>query len=394
MKRFYLLTAGALLLAWGCSKEEPAAVRAAAETPTVPVEFRLEADVDSDSSLEPMTRATNYTQFMSNECRMLVLKRNGQQWIVDTLRRAAFDASMSFYSQLELTGGLPSNTFRMELRPGDYRIVAVLNALSTQWNNALVPGTVVADEANPRPVPPLLQYIVSTHEANTGYRMLNREIFVAVTDFSVPKSDDLHGQSMPRVTLEAQRRVAKLRLLLKNRVSPVNGLNFIATAYKFHIVLRTKDHPFPLGIDALGDTFYGEQPLYELPWCLSTLGGFHLADNGASYLVCHRYSTVFSPFLLADPHVAELPVEVGNITVDGQGGGDTYFSDGVYPLMLAPDRISGIVFQIGSRVNVVGNVRDVEIEQASDEKGVPENAAKLFDQYFEWNAPSDKITKP
>ena len=40
------------------------------------------------------------------------------------------------------------------------------------------------------------------------------------------KSGDLHSAGVPPVTLRAERRVAKFRVLLKDKPSPVNGFSF------------------------------------------------------------------------------------------------------------------------------------------------------------------------
>lgn len=383
MKNLYLLLAGALLLTAGCSEREPglsptAAARAAA------VEFRLEADLDTETTLEPMTRAGTVREMMSNQCRMLVLRRDAQRWIVDTTLTQRIDTTVGIFNELIVTDRLPSTGFRLEMQPGDYRIVAVLNGDRAVWNEELLPGVTVADGANPSTVPPLVVYRISDHVANPGYRMLNREIFVAVSDFTVPKSGDLHGEPMPPVTLQAVRRVGKMRLMLKNRPSPDEEFNFIGTAYTFRMVLRATERPFVLGVDALGDAYYGDEPLYELPWSLSTIGDFQPAGSG-SYLTCNHNSTVFSPFLFTDPKVDLLPFEVTNLIILGYSGGPRYHAEQSYPLTLAASRISGLVFQTTDRIGGSSWQLDIAVEQSFDDEGEPEDPVKLFDAFFEWN---------
>lgn len=385
MKNFHVICALALFLAGGCSKEEPGAHRAAAEDEPVAVEFSMEAAIDTDTSVEPMTRATAYVNWLWSHCRALILKKTDGRWIVDDTQTILLEANPAELHEMKLSGDLPPCSFGFEMRPGDYRIVAVINAIDCEWNTALTPGTVVADENAPSlKTPPLLTYSISTHLANAGYRMLMREVFVAVTDFTVPKSGDLHGSGMERVTLKAERRVGKFRFLVKDKPSPEYGLTFERTAYTFHGTF-TSERPFAEGIDALGGMYYSEQGLYELPWCLSTIGTFHTA-KGANYQLCQTNSTIFSPFIFADPTQGELPFEISDIYITGQSSGPIYRTGEVFSRTLAASRITGIVFQTNDKVDDSSWPLVFGIDEATDEKGEPENAALLFDPFYEWNA--------
>lgn len=217
----------AAFLTGGCSEGEPFGHPSAEREKRVEVSFRLEA-VGTDVSLVPMTRATSYTQWFRNTARLLILKKADTRWIVDTTQTVLLDAQSGPWAELKIAGDLPPCPFNLELRPGDYRIVAVINWGSADWNNDLVPGKVVSDETDGSlRTPPLLTYTISTHWMNNGYRQLSREVFVAVADFPVPKSGDLHSAGVPPVTLRAERRVAKFRVLLKDKPSPVNGFSFV-----------------------------------------------------------------------------------------------------------------------------------------------------------------------
>lgn len=153
---------------------------------------------------------------------------------------------------------------------------------------------------------------------NNGYRQLSREVFVAVADFPVPKSGDLHSAGVPPVTLRAERRVAKFRVLLKDKPSPVNGFSFDMTAHTVQMLFTSKTEPFAEGIDALGGMYYGDPALYELPCCMSTMGDFH-SSGTERYQMCQTNSTVFSPFVFADP-ASELPIGILDIDISGASG--------------------------------------------------------------------------
>ena len=72
----------AAFLTGGCSEGEPFGHPSAEREKRVEVTFRLEA-VGTDVSLEPMTRATSYTQWFRNTARLLILKKADTRWIVD-----------------------------------------------------------------------------------------------------------------------------------------------------------------------------------------------------------------------------------------------------------------------------------------------------------------------
>lgn len=129
----------AAFLTGGCSEGEPFGHPSAEREKRVEVTFRLEA-VGTDVSLEPMTRATSYTQWFRNTARLLILKKADTRWIVDTTQTVLLDAQSGPWAELKIAGDLPPCPFNLELRPGDYRIVAVINWGSADWNNDLVPG--------------------------------------------------------------------------------------------------------------------------------------------------------------------------------------------------------------------------------------------------------------
>lgn len=383
MKKLSILFVWAALLAAGCSEDDISGRPSGAGESRVEVGFRLGV-VDTDTQLEPMTRATAYKEWFSNDCRLLILKRADTRWIVDTIQNILIDTDFESGDELMLSDSLPPCSFRCELRPGYYRIVAVINWKSARWNNELVPGKVVADDADGSlRTPPLICYKISSHWMNDGYRQLGREVFVAVSDFTVPKSDDLHSAGAPEVTLRAERRVGKFRILLKDRPSPVEKFTFDNTAHTVKMLFKSST-PFAEGIDALGGMYYGTPELRELPWCLSTMGKFHPSGSG-SYLMSQTNSTVFSPFLFVAP-ASELSFEVADIFITGASGGDMYKTDKTFKRTLAASKITGIVFQTTDIYDDSSSEDLIDVIEATDDAGNPENAATLFDCFYEWNA--------
>lgn len=387
MKRLTPLLITLAVLSGGCTDDQIAVQPAPESGTTVSVPFSLEARVDTDTSLEPMTRATAYKEWLYNNCRVLILKREDTRWIVDATVTVLLDPNYGMWKELKLSDNLPPSAFRFELRPGDYRFVAVINWQAATWNAELVPGKVVADDADAAlRTPPLIQYTVSTHPSNSGFRMLNREVFVAVAEVTVPKSEDLHGSGLPPVTLQAERRVAKFRPLLKKLPSPEYGFVFDDTQHYARLLFTSHTRPLPEGIDALGGMYTSDPGLYELPWYMTFYGNFHAAESG-NYQMCQTNATVFSPFLFADPK-EELPVTVKVVALTGVSGGDAYHTDELFERTLAASKIFGIVFRTTDEVTMVQN-RIIDVVEACDPNGAPEHAATLFDAYFEWNAEHD-----
>jgi hypothetical protein len=203
----------------------------------------------------------------------------------------------------------------------------------------------------------------------------------------VPKSGDLHSAGMPAVTLRAERRVAKFRVLLKDKPSPVNAFTFETTAHTVQALFTSQTKPFAEGIDALGNMYYGASGIYELPWCMSTMGDFHTSGAGR-YQMCQTNSTVFSPFLFAGPEAGEIPVKITDIRISGKSGGFSYKTDEVYTRSLACSTIAGIVFEATDIYDDSSSQLLIDVVEAADDAGTPENAVTLFDPFYEWNAMS------
>lgn len=386
MKKYILLFAWSALLAGGCSKDAPMIDPSAEPDTEVAVRFRMKTAVETDTTVEPMTRATNYTNWLNNQFKILILKRVDTRWVVDDTQTFLLDPQTGKYSVLKLSVPQLQCSFALELRQGTYRAVAVINFQSGIWNDDLVQGVTVADDDDlALRTPPLLTYKISDHPANTGYRQLYREVFVAVSDFTVPKSGDLHSTEMPPVELNAERCVGKFRVLLKNRPSPVHTANFNDTSHTIRMLFTAKEKPFPEGIDALGGMYYTEGGTWEMKWTMSTTPQFH-PSGSYSYQMCQTNSTVYAPFLFFDPDAGDLPFEISQIRLTGASGGFTYWTDDVFERTLGASKITGIVFQTNDLSGPPDTQTPIGIDEATDDEGQTENAASLFDSFYEWNA--------
>ena len=117
---------------------------------------------------------------------------------------------------------------------------------------------------------------------------------------------------------------------------------------------------------------------------MSTMGDFH-SSGTERYQMCQTNSTVFSPFVFADP-ASELPIGIVDIDISGASGGYPYKTDLTFARTLAASKISGIVFETTDTYDDSSSQIRIDVVEATDDAGNPENAAALFDSFFEWNA--------
>lgn len=114
-------------------------------------------------------------------------------------------------------------------------------------------------------------------------------------------------------------------------------------------------------------------------------GRFPFLGYGALPECAKPISTVFSPFVFADP-ASELPIGFVDIDISGASGGYTYKTDQTFARTLAASKISGIVFETTDTYDDSSSQIRIDVVEATDDAGNPENAAALFDSFFEWNA--------
>mgnify|MGYP000458875947 FL=1 len=75
-----------------------------------------------------------------------------------------------------------------------------------------------------------------------------------------------------------------------------------------------------------------------------------------------------------------------DIGISGASGGFTYKTDQTFARTLAASKISGIVFETTDAYDDSSSQIRIEVVEATDDAGNPENAAALFDPFYEWNA--------
>lgn len=329
---------------------------------------------------------------IENTCQCLVLKEVESKWYIEDLLRITLDKSKPSYLAREVTSDGIIGAIELILSPGHYRILVVANASGVKWNPDLTPGYPVKDETVAGgEVPYAFTYHVESNSIylNKGYRFLSKEIFTGTYQFTISKTGDLHSDPINgNGKLSLTRKVSRFRILLKEGASPVNEFIFENTAhYAFPTLKATGDTPFCDGVDCWGDAYYNrQQPLYELPICISTPGRTNVATNGASYqMVLPENSTYPGVFIFTDEMKTEgIPYEISIEKIFGSSGGFSYYYEGtIGGHTLYPNSIDGLVFRTADGHKDAPGVKlSIQVEQVSDE-----NAIELFNPFYEVNQP-------
>lgn len=375
-----------------CQKDEPAAPDPGKlQDGRANVRFVPQASLDLETEIRPMkgtTRATEPIRLrVYNVYRCLILKKIDSRWVVDTLVRAFLrppssqDYRDQEYEDFNLTGELPDQGFEVQLRPGDYKVVTVLNYHATEWNNALRPGTVVADESAPDfPVPFLVQYWFETdpYQGARGYRVTTREVFAGSRDFTVDKTGDLHTDAgADKVVIPLLRRTAKFRPLLKY-YDGERWMNFRQTQYLAkYTCLATTEAPFCEGVNALGGPYYRPGGLHELPVYMNISSAWRESPTapGQWYHIPLVDATAFNIYFFTDPDVP-TPYRIEGIHIYGREGDIPFYLPDAIERTFAYNSIEGIVLTPSG--NMLKDGGEIELREVTEEK-----ATEVFPAFYE-----------
>lgn len=358
-----------------------------------------EIQIDGNTDYRPTsTRADegNVRALIANLYKCLVIKEIDNKWYVDTVIEPTLMNSSD--SKLKVTDDTKFKDLELTLRPGHYRVLAVLNPGAAKWNDNLVPGTVVKGEADTVAHAYTYKYQTNPLFSNLGRREIPYELFTGTADFRVEKTSDLHSLAVNGNTdIALTRKVMQLRFLLKDHdawVPPVppdtvsrKKYNFKDTQHTLKATLQATqpNKPFCDGLDCWGDAYYNHQtPTLELPICTDLHPDWRLANNNEQYKMISRNVTVYSPFVFADD-TKTVPYQLEDIVFIGQSGGEGFVY--VYPspigeLELKNNSIQPVVFQTTGEADdkIVSPQTQVTLEYLADE-----SAQKLFDAYYECN---------
>lgn len=356
--------------------------------------FAPEVHLDGNTNYQPMsTRAgDSIKSIIANEYKCLVLKEINNIWYVDTLAKPTLTTDPS-NSELKIMSTTIFQDLKLTLRPGHYRILAVLNPRSGEWNPQLVPGTKVKGDGIDT-VAHAYKYRFQTGGfANIGKREVKYEIFSGTAEFTVSKTSNLHSNPINGNThIIFTRKVMQIRFLLKDHISPKDSFNFNPTQHTVHATLKaTKEGiPFCDGLDCWGDAYYNHiKPTTELPICTDLDTPWRTSTSSKTkerYKMISSHVTIYSPFVFTDVNT-QVPYQLENIKIIGQSGGDGFvyiYPEPIRNLQLKNDTIQQVVFQTTDIVDnhIVEPQRQVTLEHLKEE-----SSKELFGPYYECNLP-------
>lgn len=393
MNRLLILSVLAALCLWtGCTKEPDYGDFVPREGDRTPVRLTAEAENGYESGTEfvPMTRAEGYRTCVKNAYCWLLLKESGRRWVVDTMLHCIFDPEIEKdrrTDELRCGTALPANGIDVELRPGNYRAVCLLNGKVGEMNPSLVPGTVVYDADEPNfQVPYLVRYAVSKHPDNAGYWSLSREVFAGTADFTVARREDLHQGGPQPIRVTVTRRVAMFELAYR-QYSDSETAPLPMTQLRGILNIRSlSDQPLCTGVDALGGAYYDRSaPTMQFDWVMQG-GSFRWYElDGEEYMISQPNNTVFSPFLFADPALKEgMPVRITIKDITAQSDEPGYTCTEKFERTLKANRADGVVLRPDGG-ELAGYPRRIMMKVVKDGQGVPLKATELFPPYFRWN---------
>ena len=344
--------------------------------------------IEGDTDYRPMnTRAEGEIRsIIDNTYNCLVMKEIDSKWYVDTLLQQTL-TSEGQWATIKVKEGMDFKDIQLTLRPGHYRVLAVLNPQSTHWNPDLVPGALVKGDGLKDTVAYAYTYFFATSSdhMNKGKRQVLKEVFSGIADFTVEKTSDVHSNPVngdAHITLA--RKVMQIHFLLKDTITS-GGLNFTETQYTVMATLKTTNEKayFCDGVTCFGDPYYiqGGQTA-EMDVCMSLFGQWRKSETrDARYLMSSYHTTIHSPFIFADERLT-VPFQIENVKIYGQSGMPIYiYPQPITDLMVKNDTIQQIVFQNTDKV-IGGNPIKITLEYLPDE-----SALQLFGPYYECNIP-------
>lgn len=396
-----IIIIGILISCFSCRQEEELLTEWSdkeLQKDRIPVNFSFsvhtETAVFTGTEIKPMdTRATagTVTTRLENTFKGILLKEINHCWYVDTLVTAQLDSKQKPWNLLYITDQTIVSNWQIELRPGNYRLIAVLNPSSVTWNPTLTSGRLIKDISKPNDtIPYAFTYRYSTSSFNKGERQLSKEIFVGIKEFSVRKSDDLHSDRTKELTVDFTRQVMKFRLMLRKYTPPTAGsaVVFPNTQHFFHATLRTQDEKgFCQGITSWGEAYYPAlSPVKEMKYTSTAISEwFQGNDNENYYIIRPDNSTVPHLFLLTGGQDnPSISYQLDDILITTSSPGIIYVHDSpIKGLKILPNGIGGVVFRPA----------DIPLEYSEEYpagKGVLEylpeaNPADILDDYCEWN---------
>lgn len=328
------LSASFALLPGGCSQEtlpDPETGEG------IPVRFRLAgglSGVDTDTDLEPMSRAgTGYNNFILRNSELAIYRKiNGayilQQFIYAGPSKTGYPAYRSISENDPFTLeklGLESSFI---LQPGDYRACVLLN------------GPYYVDEGQyPKPGE-TLGSVIREPDTFLGGNSI-RDAYFSYTDFEVRKTTGLEETNDQEVTFSAPltRTASPVRFILDKSTSTEGSISIICT-------VTSPNRSMPVGIATDGTPVYSEEDwTLSLPRSVNLPQAFTLAGTTCYFPAygedVEKLTSLFVPFR-NDGKSVSLILQIQRITIDGNG---LWTGNLEIPVEIRPNRLTSVVLK-------------------------------------------------
>lgn len=327
------LSASFALLLEGCSQEtlpDPETGEG------IPVRFRLAgglSGVDTDTDLEPMSRAgTGYNFILRNSELAIYRKINGayilQQFIYAGPSQTGYPDYRSISENDPFTLeelGLKSSFI---LQPGDYRACVLLN------------GPYYVDEGQyPKPGE-ALGSVIREPDTFLGGNSI-RDAYFSYTDFEVRKTTGLEETNDQEVTFSGPltRTASPVRFILDKSTSTEGSISIICT-------VTSPDRSMPVGIATDGTPVYSEEDwTLSLPRSVNLPQAFTLAGTTCYFPAygedVEKLTSLFVPFR-NDGKSVRLTLQIQRITIDGNG---LWTGNLEIPVEIRPNRLTSVVLK-------------------------------------------------
>lgn len=351
---------------------------------------------------------------ISNSVKVILAKKINSQWVLADYYDYKIDPSekwVPIYHHVRDTTVF--KPIEMILTPGDYSITLITGVNALTWNKNLKKGAILAEGENADWV--CTYRLTDNGYLNPGLPALQEEIFAARKEFEVKKTDDLHSNPyVNQVDLTLQRKVGRLRFMLKKRTSSDPGVNVdmgmpgrsgfsIDNAQDFFIgynngitaILRLTDagKKFSGGLNVWGDQQYNHYPSNNsnyatlLYFGVFTWDFFQTGNDGQDYMLGMRNGTRQFGCNYFTNEGDDLPIAVSEVRITAFSGGPSYEFDGIAEVSIKHNTITGLIFESGNYTwdYRMGQSQEYQRELllVEDSGGNPVKSEDKFDNYYE-----------
>lgn len=335
--------------------------------------FSIQSLIINDVEHVPMshTRADNDDEVaISNWYRVLILKKIDSKWILDQILGNKLEPEKDNTGLYPASFATSLMNFTAILRPGEYQMTIFTGAKSMNWNNTqLVAGNILQDLniEGSQPAYACTYRIIDGSYLNAGSRGLEEEIFSGTKRFIVEKTEDLHSKwkivvfdseseeleesEVENLHIPLERRVSKLRILLRNELDPGVTQTFFPDYESGNGIsadIRIDgDQQFCYGLDIFGNPCYDANiTIKNLKCGVFTWKGYQVGSDNKEHLVPMRTgSRQLSAFYFMEPGV-DLSVIISDVSVTVEPTMPKFvYRQDVPPIVLKNNYITGIGFK-------------------------------------------------